>query len=169
MNKYEWIILMLHANNQETIYGITRFEKLLFYYLNLFMKNDLNEFNFKPYNFGPHSDKIRDILYTLRDRGLIAIRSQRSYDFLEFDDPEENEEEILPINYAKQEIYKLKNKGEIIAEKIIAKHKPNVDNLSSFKNKLNNIPLRSLIQKIYREYPNMTTKSIIKERIFKLM
>ena len=84
MNKIEWIIALLYAKNNGKIYGITRMEKLLFFYLKLKENiGDLNNFKYEAYDYGPHSDDIRDILYTLRDKGVINIETKNTYDFFD--------------------------------------------------------------------------------------
>jgi len=106
MNKIECIIALLFANNSEKIKGITRFEKLLFYYLK--QQEQLNKqinFKFEAYDYGPHSDEIRDLLYALQDKKLITIKTLETDNFLEIDDVEIDEEELKPIDYDKQEIY----------------------------------------------------------------
>ena len=35
-SKFEWIIALLYADSCDPIHGITKFEKLLFYFLNKF-------------------------------------------------------------------------------------------------------------------------------------
>lgn len=170
LKKIEWIIALLYANNNEPIKGITRLEKLLFFYLNKYMKNNyINNFNFEPYRFGPHSDEIRDILYALRDKGLIEIKLRSTDNLLELDIGVENDEELKPINYDKQEIFKLTPFGMKIAKKIINKNLslPEFNQLSKFKEKFNKIKLNKLIRIIYTEFPEMTIKSEILDDIYK--
>ncbi len=166
MNKIEWIIALLYAKNNEKIYGITRMEKLLFFYLKLKENiGDLNNFKYEAYDYGPHSDDIRDLLYTLREKGVINIETKNTYDFLEIDDIK-YEDDIKPINYDKEEIYSLTKVGEDIGAEIRKKMKEDFDYLSDFKRKFNNIKLKRLIQIIYTKYPEMTIKSKIIKNIF---
>jgi len=157
LNKIEWIIALLYADNCKPIYGITKFEKLLFYYLNKFSHtNDAKMFGFEPYRFGPHSDYIRDILYALRDKKIISIQSQATDNLLALDAGDE----IKPIYFDKQEIYQLTQIGKEIAEKVIQKMK-NFSILNNFKEKFNPFKLDKLIRLVYTEFPMMTTKSEI--------
>jgi len=154
-NKFEWIIALLYGDNCSPIYGITKLEKLLFYYLNKFeYTQDAKEFGFEAYRFGPHSDFIRDILYFLKDKDIITIQSQETDNVLDLDVGDE----IKPINYDKKEIYSLTNKGKEIAEEV-KKKIPNFERLEQFKNKFNNISLDKLIRLVYSEFPKMTTKN----------
>ncbi len=164
--KIEWLIALLSADNSKEIYGITRFEKLLFFYL---MQNKFLEvfksFGFEAYDYGPHSDDIRDLLYSLRDIKLIEIRIRDTKDFLNIDDVEIDDKSIKPIYYDKEEIYSLTEKGKEIGRKIEIKF-PDFENLSKFKAKFNKIELRRLIRLIYTKYPEMTAKSKIIKDIF---
>lgn len=166
LNKIEWLIALLHADNSMEIYGITRFEKLLFFYL---MQNNFFEafksFEFEAYDYGPHSDDIRDLLYSLRDMKLIEIQIRDTNDFLNIDDIEIDDKSIKPIFYDKEEIYSLTEKGKEIGNIIETKFS-DFENFSMFKAKFNKIELRRLIQLIYTKYPAMTTKSKIIKDIF---
>lgn len=166
MNKIEWIIALLLAKNEQKINGITRFEKLLFYILK--ERGELKEknvFQFEPYDYGPHTDELRDILYALRDKNIIKIETQNTDNFLEIDDMEIDEDELKPINYDKQEVYSLTELGRRIGNKISLKFE-NFKALNDFKSKFNGIPLNRLIQIIYTKYPEMTKKSKIVSEIF---
>ena len=164
--KIEWLVALLHADKGEKIYGITRFEKLLFFYLmqNKFLE-EIKSFGFKAYDYGPHSDDIRDILYSLRDFKLIDIKIRDTKDFLNIDDIEADDKSIKPIYYDKEEIYLLTEKGKEVGRKIEIKFH-DFENLSKFKAKFNKIELRRLIQIIYTKYPSMTAKSKIIKDIF---
>ena len=161
MNKIEWLILLLQANDYEPIKGITKFEKLLFYYLKKQNMADIALFQFQPYNFGPHSDDIRDLLYALRDNGIIEITPRETDNFLEIDDVEEDQEELLPINYNKQESYNLTQKGKEVAKKVMKKF-DKIELLNSYKKKFNRMSLTKLIQIVCLEYPDMAINSKIK-------
>ncbi|KKK64700.1 hypothetical protein LCGC14_2981550, partial [marine sediment metagenome] len=102
--KIEWLIALLYSDNSEKIYGITRFEKLLFLYLmqNKYLE-EIKSFGFEAYDYGPHSDDIRDLLYSLRDIKLIEIGTRDTKDFLNIDDVE-TDKSIKPIYYDKEEI-----------------------------------------------------------------
>lgn len=178
MDKPEWIILMLAANNNEPIKGITRFEKLLFYTLSKYFKADLPAFGYEAYNFGPHSDEIRDIIYALADADLINVNQENAKSFLEISDVE-IEEELQPIDYEKMEEYVLTDDGVEISKKIREnylkekiknskekkKHQVNEHLIDNIKQSLNNISLKDLIKLVYTEFPEMTEKSIIKDEI----
>lgn len=159
-SKFEWIIALLYADKCDPIHGITKLEKFLFYFLNKFNYiEDAKAFGFEAYRFGPHSDLIRDILYFLRDKGLIIIQTQDTDNLLELDVGDE----IKPIFYDKQEIYSLTLKGKEIAKGVIKKV-PDFDKLEQFKHQFNNLKLDRLIRLVYSEFPKMTTKSEIIDR-----
>ncbi len=156
-SKIEWIIAFLFGDNCEPIYGITKLEKLLFYFLNKFnYTEDTKSFGFEAYRFGPHSDFIRDILYFLRDKGLITIETQTTDNILDLDAGDE----IKPIYYNKQEIYSLTQRGKEVAKRVIKKI-PDFEKLDQFKNKFNRFKLDKLIRLVYSEFPSMTIKSEI--------
>lgn len=163
--KIEWLIALLYSDNSEKIYGITRFEKLLFLYLmqNKYLE-EIKSFGFEAYDYGPHSDDIRDLLYSLRDIKLIEIGTRDTKDFLNIDDVE-TDKSIKPIYYDKEEIYSLTEKGKDIGSRIKNKF-PNFKDISTFKANFNQIELRRLIQLIYTKYPAMTEKSKILKDIF---
>ena len=163
MDKPEWIMLMLAANNNEPIKGITRFEKLLYFTLGKYFMEDLPIFGYEAYDFGPHSDAIRDVIYALHDVKLIALNVENARTFLEVDNIEYDDNELLPINYDKMEVYSLTAKGVEVANKI--RDNNDVKEIDEIKKKLNSISLRELIRIVYMEFPEMTTKSIIRDEI----
>ncbi len=139
---------------------------MLFLYLNQKeFKKELSNFKFEAYDYGPHSDDIRDLLYTLRDNKIINIKIKETNDFLNSDDIDYDDISIRPIYYNKEEIYSLTNIGKQIGEKIKNKYL-DFESLDKFKKKFNNLKLRRLIHLIYTKYPNMTTKSKIINEIF---
>ena len=160
VSKFEWIIALLYGDNSDPVYGITKLEKQLFYFLNKFNHiEDAESFGFEAYRFGPHSDLIRDILYFLRDKGIIDIKTQETDNLLDLDVGDE----IKPIYYDKQEIYSLTTKGQKIAEGVIKKISDFKD-LEQFKNKFNNLKLDKLIRLVYSEFPIMTKNSEILDK-----
>ena len=160
VSKFEWIIALLFGDHCDPIHGITKLEKLLFYFLNKFNHiEDARSFGFEAYRFGPHSDFIRDILYFLRDKGIIIIKTQETDNLLDLDVGDE----IKPIYYDKQEIYSLTPKGREIAKEVIKKIS-DFEKLEQFKNKFNSLKLDKLIRLVYSEFPKMTIESEIKDR-----
>ena len=164
------ILLLLYANNQEEIVGITRLEKLIFL---LVQKNGFKkfqkEFNFVEYDYGPWSSQILDNIEALNSYGLINCED-RFLPILEKDyyqdEIELNFDLIKEFHENKTIVYTLNPDGIKVAQKIFSSlEKKDSEVLNAIKSKFNKLSLNELIRYVYHHFPNFTKKSIIKDQI----
>ncbi len=185
-NRKDVLLLMLYSPGKtdkpnEPIDGRTRLTKMLFLFKEEALPhfragtkiNDENFYTFFPWNFGPFSRDVYD------DLTFFEL-----HDFIVRD---ESEEETLPeaaaewdrwLNLSKadsgddsyseydEQEFKLTPKGAEFAKALydslsIEQHKL----LKSFKAKLVKTPLKAMLQYVYTNYPDQTTKSQIKEQV----
>jgi len=179
------IMLLLYAKGHtnklhEPIQGRTRLMKMIF----LFEKEIRNKFNldkkisedalpeFKPYDYGPYSDKVYTDLEFLIDTGFVNVKK--------LGEVEENEEEMLEYQYWQANMstedeykasvgideFKLTERGKGFVEKElndISQEQWNIVNL--FKARCTGIPLKTLLRYVYANYPAMTSKSKIRNEV----
>ena len=185
-NRKDILLLLLFSPGvkdevNEPIKGRTRILKMLFLFkeevLKHFRKNtDINDDNFYDYfawRFGPFSLEVydditffllRDFITTQDSEGEFlteAILEERHWQFLSgirLDDPQGGYHEFI------EEKFLLTDKGVDFTKKyfnILSESQKNL--LRTFKKKMNNAPLRAILQYVYKTYPDMTENSQIKQ------
>ncbi|MBU7047751.1 MAG: hypothetical protein HXS54_15050 [Theionarchaea archaeon] len=177
------LLLLLYAKGatnkvNEPIRGITRLEKLI-YLLNQeggFHKY-ISDYHFEPYDFGPFSNELWDDIETLKDGSLGLVETQEvpSFHFIEISDAEkameeeesELKEEVLDARGEKMmEIYRLTERGKIVAEQLFKELTPEEQRiLEKTKREFNLISLFELIRYVYLKYPESTAYSKIRKDI----
>lgn len=168
------IVLLLGApaladRNPGTIRGITRLEKLVFLLERETSAKDwlTEEADFKAYNFGPFASKVYQAVDKLSAANIITDSSKPA---TTVDDTWE-ENNIIGELSAANDLYatrdfSLTERGKRYYEALVRELGPNaVDELSIFKSKFANVPLRQLIRYVYLRYPAFTTKSVIRRDI----
>lgn len=141
--------MILASSKGEPVKGNLRLQKLVFLLekeiiekKGYMLSNELYEF--RPYNYGPYSEDVLDDVELLKDLGLITTGTNE------------------------KEFYKITNKGIEVLNRLIEKN-PNLKNIMSeienLKKRWNNVPLKKLLQYVYRKYPEYTEKSLIKHLI----
>jgi uncharacterized protein YwgA len=165
----------------EPIDGRTRLTKMLFLFKEEALKHfrtgtkidDSNFYQFFPWNFGPFSRDVYDDLTFFELRGFIK-RAESTEEAL----PEAAAEwdrwldlsggdstDDVYSEYDEQE-FKLTPKGEAFAKLLYDSLTAEQRRLlKAFKAKLAKTPLRAMLQYVYTNYPEQTTKSQIKERV----
>lgn len=140
MKKSDLILLLLNADNEYPINGITRFEKLVF----LTQKEIPNksnietiEFDFQSDRFGPLSMEIYDELDFLKSVGMIEEIEERKY--------------------------KIKDKGvRFLGKKTFGRVSENMQNhILDIKKTHGRKELKDILKYVYINYPDFTTKSEI--------
>ena len=170
------IILLLYAKGSsrkinEEIKGITRMEKLIYLLLKEggFEEILSKEIKFEPYDFGPYSPEIYDLLESLKGMGIVDVREERVSDI----------KDIIDIYYAEaqgqieestdniMEIYSLsKDRGFKIADMLRKRAtEDELKAIESIKTKYNNMKLNDLLRYVYKTYPDSAKKSKIIEEI----
>jgi len=166
-------------NVNEPISGRTRIIKMLYLFkeeaLMLFKSgtkvDSSNFYEFFPWHFGPFSKQVYD------DINFFIMRR--------FIKETDSTEEVLPESAAEwehwlsasssedysikdysEETYQLDTRGVEYASNLYGLLSKNQKELlRSFKHKLNEAPLRSILQYVYKTYPDQIDRSIIREEI----
>lgn len=158
------LLLLLYLNNKEPIVGKTKFQKLVYVYeeeyhkqLELHKKlslDEINLFNFKPYHYGPYSDKLVISLKALVS--LKYIKEQTEEDVFSFDD-----------KFGERVSYELSEIGIRYVEEKILQYLDNyiLSKLTDFKNKYTKMTTRDIIRYVYTTYEEMTVNSRIKNDV----
>lgn len=166
IDELEFLLVLLYIpgkqrKTNEKIRGITRLDKLIFL---IQKKIEINFYNFVKYDFGPWSGEIQSDIRLLREGDLVDIKEEELKLSVEIIDRTYRDENVNTV-----EIYSLTEAGEKVAKDIYEKLSANVrENISEIKNKFNHIPLTDLLKYVYLNYPEMTTKSKILDKITKL-
>ncbi len=170
------IILLLYSKGStgkqnEAVRGITRMEKLMYLLLKEGGFNDIlsKEVNFEPYDFGPYSPEIYDLLEGLKEMDIVEVREERI----------SNIRDIIDIYYAEaqgqieettgnvMEIYSLNvERGFKVAEMLQERARPEeLKEIEDIKAKYNAMKLDDLLKYVYTTYPDSARKSRIIEEI----
>ena len=158
------LLLLLYLNNREPIVGKTKFQKLVYVYdeeyhkqLELHKKLNLNEvnlFSFRPYHYGPFSDKLP-----------ISIKALVSWNYVK----EKIEEDAFSFEdrLGERVSYELLDIGNCYVEEKILKYLDNytLEKLSDFKSKYTKMSTREIIRYVYVTYEEMTVNSRIKDDV----
>ncbi len=170
---------------KEGIGGITRLQKLLYL---LEQEENLKPtgdgFEFEPYKAGPYSERIYDDLEFLENLGLIESKvaaeatefEAAEIDRLSFEDLMGDDSEgsatgsELPASDAYEERrFCVTEQGVNRIKKILdsGQYRPIVDGIRKIKSKYGSYSLSDLLYYVYKNYPDMTTESEIKEKILR--
>jgi len=185
-NCKDLIMVLLYAKGQngeqcEAIVGKTRLMKMVF----LFGKEIRPKFNLKksipnnalpdftPYDYGPFSSQVYEDLEFLVGAGFIEV--------LPMDGIEKLDEEIEEYDYWQatkdedtkqeefQERFVLTDLGREFVEQEFCCSLSNDqwDALDEFKRRCTSASLKALLRYVYTKYPEMTTKSKIREEVMR--
>jgi len=181
------IILILLASKRNPIVGTTKLQKLLFLAeMEKSITPDDNGFKFEPYKFGPASKELYNDLDFLANIGYITrsedkenlnnleIDNIEGYNANQFlsainqsnvdDECSENENgESAKENDTK--VYTITEEGIDYLKKNSLHQTKEYEKISEISKKYGNYSLTSLLQYVYRNYPNFTTESEIKNDI----
>lgn len=156
----------------EEIKGITRLEKLVYL---LLKEGDFEEklgedLNYQPYDYGPYSGEVYDIIEALENIGVLNIDRKETSDFKENIDEIflEFSEDQNPTLDKYIDVYKLdEKKGKKIWEESVKEKfsDKEIDKIQEIKNKYNGTELRHLLEHVYEKYPESTKKSKILDKI----
>lgn len=164
----------------EPISGRTRMVKMMF----LFQKEIYQKFKFdienlvefKPWNFGPWSEEVYGDIEFFKSIGFITTRTENinanDISVEEADEFEKWEEDFSLSDYMaeeyQQEVFSLTPLGEkyIKGDELFNSLSENQKlGLREFKKKFNGVSLFSLLQYVYKKYPEMIVRSNIKDKI----
>jgi len=162
------VLLLLRAPSptrsaQDCIYGITRLEKLLFLaHKESPLPGRVDEaFEFKPYNYGPYSKQIYEAVELLEQAEQLCeekVLDGRSVDIMEERGADAGADEGLERRFY------LTEDGKAVADLLTRTHPDYGRLFITIKQKYAEMPLRQLIQYVYRRYPEYAEKSLIRDR-----
>lgn len=168
------IVLVLGAptnsqGQQNRVEGITRLEKLLFL---LERETTVGEHmtedpDFRPYNFGPFSAKIYQMIPILSAAGLItdsATISETTDDTWEYRELiEDSDWDEDPYSTRNLELTEM---GQRYYSALLDDLPDDTqDELRQFKTRFGSLPLRQLVRYVYQKYPDFTVNSVIRDAV----
>jgi uncharacterized protein YwgA len=173
-NGTDMILALLYAGGSrmpqnEEIVGNTRIVKLLFIIAHeTSLKKYMTDFKYDAYNFGPFSSELFDALQALINAGLVKGTRSDSEGYLDEADRFQAEREVDEADSSKNTlIYSLTAEGTIVGSALFnSLSTSEQEELTMVKRIFNSIPLRKLLQYVYRKYPAYTTESIIRDQIY---
>ncbi len=161
------LMLLLYANKQEKIEGITKLAKLLF----LLTKEENfkefeKEYEFEAYNYGPWSSQVLNFTETVKEMELIKSEEHKLKPYEEKDvDLIEGELEGTKIPENSIDIFSLTPDGIKVAIMLYGKlTEDERTKIEGIKKKFNRMSLSELIRYVYLKYPEFAKKSRIKEK-----
>lgn len=142
----KWIIVLLSVNNNEPIRGRIRFIKEFFLYSVRYNKKLFKISEFYPYHFGPYSTRFAARVNYLKSMGYVTAEfSGQDWQYF-----------LTEIGLEK------KNK---VFNNISSKTLEIIKNIKEKNRKLN---LKELLKEIYFDYPEFTSRTIIKSDILEI-
>jgi len=183
------IILLLMSGSPNSIVGTTRLQKLLFLTeKELGIEPENNGFNFEPYKYGPASKELYNDLeflssigyiqrsndkYTLNDLDINNLENYSAdlflSDFSLKSDPTsmgvEDSEDAIPDDENDAVVYRITEAGiKYLSDNGILDIEQSAS-INDLAVKYSNYSLTSLLQYVYRNYPDYTIESEIKDRL----
>lgn len=173
------LIVLLYSEGSrgkiaEPIEGITRLDKLMY----LLSKSPefasiINKgYRFEADNFGPFAPELFDDIEALKQEDIVTVVSERkTVDKIETIDEESVEKVIDKENVISWKSYPVekyeltdsgKRVGSLLYNSLTTKQKEELKWIKSVFGEMN---LNRLLHYVYSKYPELTGKSIIKERI----
>jgi len=173
------IVLLLYAKGStekqnEEVRGITRMEKLMYLLLKEGDFEDVlsKEVNFEPYDFGPYSPEIYDLLESLKEMGIVNVREEKISNIKDNIDIyfyyAESHGQIEETTGGTMEIYSLTgDRGFKIANMLLQRVTlEELKRIEDIKTRYNDMKLDDLLGYVYKTYPYSAKKSKIIEKIF---
>ena len=142
MSVYDYILTLLHiAREEKAQVTATKLQKIFFI---LEKEKNINlGLDFKPYLFGPYSEKLQNSLYRLVDKGLVKIN---------YDDVKN----LAGITVGYKESYELPEKD--------IKINVSEEVLSFFRQWVKK-DRNEILEYVYEKYPEYSEYSLIKDRL----
>jgi uncharacterized protein YwgA len=164
LKSVELLLLLLYLDDKKSINGHTKFQKMVFLFEEeIYKKHGFNKlmknlFCFEAYHYGPYSKRLAKDLDFLNNYGFIDVQNyslDNSTEYLESDEQEKNYFE-----------YSITATGvKYVEEKILKKlDQFQIEVLESVKKGVNAMKIDDLLSYVYRNYPQMTKKSLIRDK-----
>jgi len=141
----KWLYLLLAANNNEPIRGRVRLMKEFFLFSINYDKKLFNIAEFYPYHFGPYSTRVAARINVLKS--IKHIKAEYKNQDWEYS---LNEEGLIKANDFKNNVSNIK-----------------LNALVNIKENNKRLSLKDLLKEIYIDYPEYSSRSIIRKEIIK--
>lgn len=175
------IVLLLYSpgsegKSGESVRGITRLDKLLYLIVKETRVGETleRELDFEAYDYGPYSNRVYDIVEELKDANIIETEPVKYDTYEEISDIDfmdrevASDENAVTVQKQQTQIYSLSPAGMKAGQKLFELLTlEEREGILAIKSKFNHIPLRDLIEYIYRRHPESAVKSKIREKILK--
>jgi len=155
----------------EPIKGYTRLEKLLFLLdresgLHRIIEKD---YAFEPFDYGPCAQEIYDDVEMLKDASMVhtgRVATETALDNVDDIEQAVVDEEATTRNQEKTDVFELTERGAKIG-KMIFESLPAEDRqrMTQIKAVFNSQPTSTVLRYVYTKYPEMTTRSKVKDKI----
>lgn len=186
LKKGDILLLLLYVDNCSTISGRTRLQKMLFVFekellkkygfdKNLAKKNDSFEFN--AHNYGPYSKEVFELMDFFVNAEWVQVtyagKAEQAFDDvgdleIALEDLSESsvdfEDEAIS---AGEPVYLLGEKGKkFVKEKLLNYlNADQIQALTQLKRTFTAYSLNHILKYIYTKYPDMTSKSLVREKV----
>lgn len=186
LNGADYLLILFYLPDGEctTIEGKTRITKMMFLFnKEVFPKLNLEGLTpedklpqFEAYNFGPFSRDVHEQLYLFRNIGFLGVEERPLINTPDEADLADdalglNEEEDLDLTAGPLTIerYFLLEKGKnFVEEKLLPLlNDHQIETLTLYKKRINQMRLQDLLSYVYRKYPEYTVNSLIKDKVMK--
>jgi len=166
------LVLLLYANKNEKVEGITKLVKLLFLLVEEGgFEKYREELDFEPYSYGPWSGEVFNYRETLNQIGALEIEERPvevfDEDYLKVAD-EQYMEDLPPAQMRERKIetFSLTEDGlkigSVLWERLSQEEKLAITNI---KEKYNHMSLHDLLKYTYSRYGEYTRKSKIRKKV----
>lgn len=145
----EAILLLLSISS---IKGKTKLQKEVFLTKEEFLKNDAPGFGYYPYQYGPYSTLVDDVIKLLQMKNKIRVEKRRG------------EGTIFSITQkGKQDLAKIAKKKNTSSKKLQGIRNKSENKLEDQKIDWDDWSSTGILQYTYRKFPRYTIKSVVPE------
>ncbi|MBD5083967.1 MAG: hypothetical protein HDT33_02585 [Clostridiales bacterium] len=177
------LLLMLYLEQQAPVFGAVRLTKMMFIFekeISKRLKNSgidyTNPPNFFAYNYGPFSKDVYEQVELFRGIGFLNVEDiNATEEMAEVDDWEEAPFIDEMVAQEKSRLNKdgryykytltLMGKRYVEAKIITLLTQEQIEFLSEFKKKIIQLPPKAILKYVYTNYPDYTSKSVIKDEV----
>jgi hypothetical protein len=180
-DRRDLLLLLLRARGAAGVTGMTRLMKLAFVAARELGLDRLvrDPWRFQPYRLGPFAAEVYDDLDTLADAGLVERRRLDEDGEPVIQRDERMARELRALNHGLAEAerlgglalhFRLTPAGAAFADALAGsarRRDPRLEpGLALIAAGYGGLPLRALLRRIYRRWPEFTTASVVREKLF---
>jgi uncharacterized protein len=165
------VLLLLRApgtdpSTRDRVNGITRLEKLLFLAdQESELPGKIDEaLQFKAYNYGPYSKQVYEAVDLLEEANLLS--EEKAIEGKTLDAMEGAYVDVDDVEGVERRFF-LTDEGRAVADLLASQHPEMSRLLANIKRKFGRLPLRQLIEYVYRRYPKYAEESLIRDQFIR--